>query len=705
MARYVVLAIVGLTLLWPWAKPSMTLSQTNAPAAEDPYLWLEDVGGERALAWVREHNAASTRELAAVGDFAKLRQRLLSIYESNERIPGVTKHGEYFYNFWRDERQVRGVWRRTTLVEYRKAQPAWEVVLDLDQLARDEKENWVWKGADVLRPSHDRALLFLSRGGADAAVTREFDLVKKEFVVDGFVLPEAKSRVAWRERDALYVGTDFGAGSLTSSGYPRVVKEWRRGTALSSAPTVFEGKLEDVSVSAAVVHDHGRVYEFISRGLTFFTSELLLRRGDLWLKIDKPADARVETFAGQILLRLRSDWQIDGKTYQAGSLLAADLEKYLAGAREFALLFEPSERRALASTSQTKNYLLLNELDNVRSQAFALKRSDDGQWSRSQLPTPAFGAARVQGIDSEESDDYFMTVTDFLTPSSLVLGTVGAPTQEKLKSLPGFFTSDGLAISQHEALSKDGVKIPYFQVSRKDLPADGKQPTLLYGYGGFNVSQLPFYSGTLGAAWLERGGVYVLANIRGGGEFGPAWHYAARKDKRQRAYDDFIAVAEDLIARKVTSPRHLAIQGGSNGGLLVGVALTQRPDLFKAVVCQVPLLDMRRFNKLLAGASWMDEYGDPDKPEEWTYISKYSPYHNVVGEQKYPRVLFTTSTRDDRVHPGHARKMFAKMKAQGHDVLYYENIEGGHGGAADNQQLAYMSALTYSFLVKELFGN
>jgi prolyl oligopeptidase len=312
---------------------------------------------------------------------------------------------------------------------------------------------------------------------------------------------------------------------------------------------------------------------------------------------------------------------------------------------------------------------------------------------------------RVRGVDADESDDYLMTVNDFLTPSSLFLGAVGSTSLEKLKGLPEFFRGDDLTISQHDAVSKDGTKIPYFQVSRRESAANGKSPTLLYGYGGFNVSQLPFYSGTLGAAWLERGGVYVLANIRGGGEFGPNWHYAARKENRQRAYDDFIAVAEDLIARKVTSPRHLGIEGGSNGGLLVGVALTQRPDLFQAVVCQVPLLDMRRYNKLLAGASWVDEYGDPDEPTEWEFIGKYSPYHNVYAEKKYPRVLFTTSTRDDRVHPGHARKMFAKMKVQGHGVLYYENIEGGHGGAADNRQLAYMSALTYAFLVKELFAE
>ncbi len=686
----------------------MSLSQSNSPvgaqADEDPYLWLEDVGGDHALAWVREQNGASVREIEAAAGFDKLRQSLLSIYESRERIPNVTKHGSFYYNFWRDERHVRGLWRRTTLEEYRKAEPAWEIMIDLDQLAASEKENWVWKNADILRPTQDRTLIFLSRGGADAAVMREFDLNKKEFVAAGFTLPEAKSRVAWRSRDSIYVGTDFGPGSLTSSGYPRIVKEWRRGTTIEEAKTVFTGKAEDVSVAATVVHDHGRVYEFIWRGLTFFTSELSIRRGDQWVRIDKPADARVETFMDQILLRLRSDWSVGGKAYPAGSMLAAEFEAYLRGARDFTVLFEPSERTALASTSETKNYLILNELDNVQSKVYALKR-DNGQWARSQLATAAFGSARVRGVDADESDDYFMTANDFLTPSSLLLGRVGATTQEKLKSLPAFFKADGLAISQYEAISKDGTKVPYFVVGKKEILLNGKNPTLLYGYGGFGISLLPNYSASVGSAWLERGGAYVVANIRGGGEFGPTWHYAARKENRQRAYDDFIAVAEDLIARKMTSPNHLGIQGGSNGGLLVGVALTQRPDLFKAVVCQVPLLDMRRYNKLLAGASWMDEYGDPDKSEEWHYIRKYSPYHNIVAGKKYPRVLFTTSTRDDRVHPAHARKMFAKMKAQGHEVLYYENIEGGHGGAADNKQLAYMSTLAYSFLVKELFAE
>jgi len=668
----------------------------------DPYLWLEDIGGDQALAWVREQNRASVAELESYAGFDTLRQRLLSIFESRERIPNISKHGDHYYNFWRDERHMRGVWRRTTLEEYRKSEPSWETVLDLDQLAAVEKENWVWKGVDIVRPTHDRALIFLSRGGADAAATREFELNAKRFVADGFQLPEAKSRVAWRNRDSLYVGTDFGMGSLTDSGYPRVVKEWQRGTALSAAKTVFEGKPEDVSVTASVVHDHGRVREFIFRGLTFFTSELWFRRGGEWIQIDKPADARVETFKEEILIRLRSDWTVGGTTYRAGSLLAGNFDAYLRGAREFTVLFEPGERRALASTSATKKFLILNELENVRSRAYALK-SEGGQWVRTTIETPTLASVRVRGVDPDESDDYLMTVTDYLSPSSLWWGVVGTNQQEKLKSLPEFFSADGLAISQHEAISKDGTKVPYFQIAKRDLSLNGKNPTLLYGYGGFGVSLMPAYSAVTGVAWLEAGGVYVVANLRGGGEFGPTWHYAARKENRQRAYDDFIAVAENLIARKLTSPNHLGIQGGSNGGLLVAAALTQRPELFKAVVCQVPLLDMRRFNRMLAGASWMDEYGDPDQPEEWDYIRKYSPYHNVVAGKKYPRILFTTSTRDDRVHPAHARKMFARMKEQGHDVLYYENIEGGHGGAADNKQLAFMSALAYSFLVKELF--
>lgn len=668
---------------------------------EDPYLWLEDVTGERALEWVKRQNAVSTQELERAPEFETIRSNLLAILDSKERIPYVAKHGRFFYNFWRDEKNPRGLWRRTTLAEYRKAAPAWEVVLDLDQLARNEKENWVWKGYTVLYPSYDRCLVLLSRGGADATVVREFDLKQPGFVEGGFFLPEAKSDVAWRNRDVLYVGTDFGPGSLTTSGYPRIIKEWRRGTPLTTAQTVFEGKSEDVRVGVSVVHDHGFTYELIGRAKTFFTSEDYVRRGEEWVKINKPDDARLSTFADQLLLRLRSDWALGKQTFPSGALVAADFVSCLRGQPVFEALYLPGDRRSLASLTDTKNYLILTELDNVRNRLQALKR-EDGKWTRAPIATPEFGSVSINGIDPDESDDYFMSVSDYLTPSSLYLGTVGKDDREKLKSLPAFFNAAGLEISQHEAASKDGTRIPYFQVSRKALPLDGRNPTLLYGYGGFEIPLLPNYNASVGSAWLQRGGTFVVANIRGGGEFGPKWHEAARKQNRQRAFDDFIAVAEDLIARKVTSPRHLGIQGGSNGGLLMGVMLTQRPDLFKAVVCQVPLLDMRRFNRLLAGASWMDEYGNPDKPEDWAYLSRYSPYHRVARGTHYPRVLFTTSTRDDRVHPGHARKMVARMKEQGHDVLYYENIEGGHGGAANNRQAAYMSALAYTFLLREL---
>jgi prolyl oligopeptidase len=672
-----------------------------APTSDDPFLWLEDVTGERALAWVKEQNALSARELEAAPGFDALRQRLLAILDSKEKIPYVEKHGPYCYNFWRDEKNVRGVWRRTTLADYKKPAPAWEVVLDLDKLAAEEKENWVWKGYDILYPSYDRCLLQLSRGGADATVVREFDLTTRQFVTNGFYLPEAKTDATWRDHDTLYVGTDFGPGSLTSSGYPRVIKEWRRGSPLKEAKQVFEGRPEDVGVGAAVVHDHGRTYEFLRREMTFFTSEDLLRRGDRWVKLDKPADAQVSTFQDQLLLRLRSDWTVGGRTWPAGSLLASDFDAYLSGARAFTVLFEPTERKSLAAMSDTKDYLIVNELENVRNRLYVWHHATNG-WSRTALDAPAFGSVGAGGVDPHESNDYFLTVTDFLTPSSLYLGNLGTTGREKLKGLPVFFNAEGLEIAQHEAVSKDGTRVPYFQVSRKGLRLDGNNPTLLYGYGGFEISLQPSYSAGMGSAWLERGGVYVLANIRGGGEFGPKWHEAARKEHRQRAYDDFISIAEDLIKRKVTSPAKLGIQGGSNGGLLMGVMLTQRPDLFKAIVCQVPLLDMRRFNKLLAGASWMDEYGDPDKPEDWAYIKNYSPYQAVAKGVKYPRTLFMTSTRDDRVHPGHARKMVARMKEQGHDVLYFENIEGGHGAAADNKQAAYMSALAYTFLAQEL---
>jgi prolyl oligopeptidase len=673
----------------------------RTPAAEDRYLWLENVTGEKALDWARARNAESARVLATPEERA-LEKRLLDILDSKERIPAVEKLGPYYYNFWRDATNPRGIWRRTTLEEYRKPEPAWETVIDVDALGAAEKENWVWHGADCLRPGFERCLVELSRGGADADVVREFDLVTKTFVENGFFLPESKNSVNWLDRDRLYVGTDFGPGSMTSSGYPRIAKVWKRGTPLSAAETLYEGQPGDVAVAAYRDHTRGFERDFVNRAITFYSDELFVLRGGKLVKIEKPDSANANVHRDLLLLELRDDWTVGGRTYPAGALIAADFERFMAGERRFDVLFEPSERRSLSAYSPTLRYILVNELDNVKNRVYVLGRQD-GRWTREPLPgMPEFGTVVATAVDDEESDDYFMTVTDYVTPTSLSLGTVGKGSAEKLKQLPAFFDATGLSVSQHEAVSKDGTRVPYFQVSRRDLVLDGRNPTLLYGYGGFEISLLPSYSAGVGAAWLERGGVYVVANIRGGGEFGPRWHQAALKANRNKAYEDFIAVGEELIRRKVTSTPHLGIQGGSNGGLLMGNMLTMRPDLWGAVVCQVPLLDMRRYHTLLAGASWMGEYGNPDDPGEWAFLSRYSPYHQLKAGVKYPPVLFTTSTRDDRVHPGHARKMMARMQEMGQDVLYYENIEGGHGGAANNQQAAHMSALAYTFLWQRL---
>ncbi|MEY4177908.1 MAG: hypothetical protein RLY70_1482 [Planctomycetota bacterium] len=680
--------------------------EAAAMAAEpaDPHQWLEEVGGDKQLSWVKERNAESAGPLTADPGFEPLRGRFLEILNSTARIPMIAKHGAHYYNFWRDAKNKRGLWRRTTLEEYRQPEPRWEIVVDLDALAAAEKENWVWKGASFLEPACERVLVSLSRGGADATVVREFDVTTKRFVDGGFQLPEAKSRVSWRGPDSLFVATDFGPGSLTDSGYPRVVKQWERGQPLADAPVVFEGRAADVSVSGSRDLTEGFERDYISRALTFWTNELYVRRDNQWVKIDKPDDANAFTHREWLLIELRSDWTVGDRTYPAGAQLITRLDDFLAGKRQFDLLFEPSERKSLAGVSPTRHHFIVNELDNVRSRVYVVTLRD-GRWSRVPLPgAPELGTLSVSAVDPDHSDAYFLTVSDYLTPTTLRYGVAGEGPAETLKANPSFFVSKGLRVSQREAVSKDGTRVPYFEIARADLALDGSHPAILYGYGGFEIPMLPGYQPLVGAGWLERGGVYAVANIRGGGEFGPRWHQAALKANRHRAYEDFAAVADDMVKRGVTSPKKLGAIGGSNGGLLMGNMLTLYPDRFGAIVCQVPLLDMRRYHRLLAGASWVAEYGDPESPVEWEFLRTFSPYHNVAADGKYPPVLFTTSTRDDRVHPAHARKMVARMREQGHRVAYYENIEGGHGGAADNPQTAYMWALAYTFLWRELTG-
>ena len=692
----------------------MTEAQTDPV---DPFLWLEDVQGEAALAWVRERNAESQKVLMARPEYAPTRERLLQVMNSKERIPYISRRADYFYNLWQDETHKRGLWRRTSLAEYRRAAPAWETVLDLDALGSKEGENWVWGGAVGLAPSHHRCLVMLSRGGADASVVREFDTAAKAFVAGGFELPEAKSDVDWIDADTIFVGTDFGPGSMTDSGYPRVIKRWKRGTPLTDAVTVFEGEKTDVSVRVSVDTTPGHERTLIVRSLDFYNSKRFVLQGLKLLPLDLPDDASVSFWnsagapADSLLMELRSDLKTPTRSHPRGSLLAIDAAAYQRGERHFEVLFEPTATRSLAGFALTRSHVLVNVLDNVASRLEEWRRTAEGL-TRREVAAPFPGSLGVSGLhdpmlaDDALAESYLLSYSDFLTPDTLSLGQTGTDTRAVLKSLPATFDATGMRAEQSFATSADGTRIPYFVVWPRGLsaqsPATGSTATLLYGYGGFEISMQPWYSAAFGSAWLARGGVVVVANIRGGGEFGPAWHQAAVKEHKQRSYDDFIAVAQDLIRRGITSPQHLGIEGGSNGGLLVGAAFTQRPDLFNAVVCSVPLLDMRRYHKLLAGASWMAEYGDPDQPDEWQYISKYSPYQNLRREVKYPRVLFTTSTRDDRVHPGHARKMAARLLSLGHEVLYFENIEGGHGGAADNEQRAHVQALEMSYLWRQL---
>jgi prolyl oligopeptidase len=676
---------------------------------DDPFIWLEEVHGERALQWVRERNAVTQDALAHRPEYTPIRGELLEVLNAKDRIPAVTRRGNWFYNLWQDEQHKRGLWRRTTLDEYRRTEPAWETMLDLDELAEAEGENWVWGSAAGLAPSHDRCLVSLSRGGADAKVVREFDMVAKRFVEDGFALPEAKSSVAWIDRNAIYVATDFGPGAMTASGYPRIIKRWQRGTPLADAVTVFEAQPDDVWASVAVDSTPGHERTVFTRATDFYHRKtFLLQDGDL-VALDVPDDAIPNFMRETLLLHIRSDWHVDGTSFPSGSLLHADAKAYMAGRRALQPLFTPTPTRSLTGITCTRDHVLLTILDNVAG-SLEQWRKEGSSFISAPVHQPAgsHGTLGASGLhDPHQPDDplaehYLLSYTDFLTPDSLFLATTAGFGRELLKQRKEQFDASGMSAEQRFATSADGTRVPYFIVWPRDARTDGTNPTLLYGYGGFEISLEPWYSGGAGRAWHARGGVRVVANIRGGGEFGPRWHQAAIKAGKQKSYDDFLAVAQDLISSGVTTPRHLGIMGGSNGGLLVGAAFTQRPDLFNAVVCQVPLLDMRRYHLLLAGASWMAEYGNPDDPAEWAFISRYSPYHRLMPQAPYPPVLFTTSTRDDRVHPAHARKMAARMLAQGHEPLYFENIEGGHGGAADNEQRAHLQALEFSYLWRQL---
>ena len=682
-----------------------------APFDETTHLWLEEVEGAEALAWVTAQNERTLAELEADPRYAGFEAEALEVLNSSERIPYGSVRDGYVYNFWQDEKNVRGLWRRTPLASYATETPDWETLIDFDKLAADEGANWVYKGANCLRPAPGgewRCMVSLSDGGKDAVINREFNLSTKQFAEGGFVTAEAKQGLAWAGPDTLLIATDWGEGTLTDSGYPSIVKRWQRGTPVEEAVELFRGKETDVGVWPMTMKlEDGRILQGAVQSETFFTQKYFWFPEGETAPVQWPLPLKATPngiYEGQFLFTIEQDWTPEGQdAFKAGDLLAFELDAFLNSRTlpPVTLAFRPSETQAVNGVAIAKGAALLSISDNVVGKVLRIEPSAGG-WTTTPVELPGTGEVGIAFADEDETA-VFLNYEDFLTPSSLLNYDVASGAVTPLKSLPAKFDATGLKVEQFFATSKVGTRVPHFIIHREDMPLDGTTPTLLYGYGGFQVSMTPGYSPVSGRLWLEEGGAYVLANIRGGGEFGPNWHQAGLKQNRQRIYDDFIAVGEDLIERKITSPEHLGIMGGSNGGLLMGVMLNQRPDLWNAVVVQVPLLDMMRYHLLLAGASWVDEYGSPDVPEERAFLETISPYQNFDASKPYPVPFFVTSTKDDRVHPGHARKMAKRFEEAGLPFLYFENMDGGHAAAADQTARAKRSALEYTYLSRQLF--
>lgn len=697
---------------------------------QEEHAMFENVDNEEVLSWVRQRNNHAYDKLGDPEN-SPLFNDVLSIVESKDRIPHVSKVDDYYYNFWTDDKNPRGILRRTTLDSYMSASPSWEVVLDIDDLNTKEGKSWVYKGHDVYKAEEKgvksrRCLFKLSDGGADATTVREFDILDKKFITaaeGGFELPQFKNSCSWIDIDTLLIGTDYGDGkSVTDSGYPMTVRKWKRNTSYLDAEFIFSGNVEDVIVTGYRSKHQGKSRQMIQQAPSFYTNNvfLLSESGHNVNRVPKQDSASCSIFSDNFLIELRDDWTVDGLSFTSGSLLSIPVQTMMSGvfkSSDIQVLFTPSALTSLEDYSKTYNYLILTILDNVKSKVQFWKLSDNNKdfVKTSEEVDGKIRGINLRAVDSEVGDDLWVTSSSFTSPSQLCMmnaneGAQGILDAKRIKVLPSLYDSSNVQELQYFATSADGTSIPYFVIGPKDMVLDGLNPTLLYGYGGFEISLTPAYSAIPGKCWLEKGGVYVMANIRGGGEFGPKWHQAALQEKRNKAYEDFIAVAEELIAKRITSTPHLGIRGGSNGGLLMGNMYTMRPDLWGAVVCQVPLLDMYRYSHLLAGASWMAEYGNPDT-SDWSFLKRYSAYHNIDPEEDYPPLLMTTSTKDDRVHPYHARSFVKRLLECFHagkedkendKVYYYENIEGGHGGAADPKQTAGMNALIYEFLWKKL---
>jgi len=675
---------------------------TVAAPDDDPYLWLEEVEGERAVDFAEQQ---SRRTLDAFGgvQFARDRDLLAGIYDRPDNIPYVSRHGGFLYNLWKDTNNPRGLWRRTTIAEFRKPNPQWDVVLDVDKLAAEENQDWLLNWTQPLAGKHPRTIVGLSRGGSDAVTLREFDLDTKTFVTGGFTLPEAKSGVAWVDADTLLLSSALGEGMATTSGYARTVRRWRRGETIDQAPVIFEVPVDRMGVYVDM-DDTGsapRVW-YIDR-IDFFNQIVWL--GDetgAKSKLELPTDAQMEAHRNWLAVKLRTAWTIGGKTFAPDSVLGMSLTAFLADDHDFTVVFEPGPRRALQGLFWADGRLVLSILDELRPSFDICTPSANG-WTRDALPgLPAIGVVDVGRFDREESEsngDLLTNIQDPLTPPALML-IEGVSSPALLKQAPRTFSADGLVVSRHEAISVDGERIPYVQTGPAGETGDA--PVHMNAYGGFGLAVRPAYHSALGKLWLERGGTTVQANIRGGGEFGTRWHDAGRYAGKRLAHDDFAAVAADLVKRGVTRPDRIAAEGGSNGGILISNMMVRYPGRFGALFCTIPLIDMRRYTKLLAGASWIAEYGDPDKPEEWAWLQTYSAYHTAIPEQKYPPILIATTRRDDRVHPGHARKMTAKLQAMGYEAWLYEPAAGGHGYGKDNKERAAFTVLGYTFLKNKI---
>jgi prolyl oligopeptidase len=680
-----------------------------AVAEEDPNLWLEEVESDAALNWVRSQNERSLEVLEGDARFDDLYQEALSILNSDARLPLGQIHNGSVYNFWQDETHIRGLWRRADVERYRNGEPDWETLIDFDALAKTEGENWIKGQIACLSPAYRHCMVELSDGGKDAAYWREFDLETKTFVDSGFYLPEAKSWLSWVDADTLLVATDWGADALTTSGYPRQVRRWVRGASMDDAEIIMTVGVDDVWAFPLVEHDGDETYEFILRGPSFFEREYHQIGADGALaKLPLPLNADMQgVLDGVAIFLLREDWAYRGRDYAQGALIGYDLKS-----GDVENVFTASDSQSIESVGVGKSNLIVQYLDDVSGKATRISRRKKGGWKSKEIKLPTNGVVAIVSAGGG-TDDAMVSFENLTTPDSLFYVTAKNKVSKVAETAP-FYDATGVVVQQRFATSADGTKVPYFIMGQDAVLKQGNAPTIQYGYGGFLAPILPVYyaepsrpqHGALaGLMWVKRGGVMVLSNIRGGSEYGPRWHEAALKENRQRAFDDFIAISEDLIETGVTSPSRLGIIGRSNGGLLMGAMLTQRPELYAAIDIGVPLFDMKRYNKLLAGASWMGEYGNPDIPEEWAYISKYSPYQNLKAGQPYPKVLIYTSTKDDRVHPGHARKAAARLAELGYDFYYYENIEGGHGGTANQDQLAYRTALEYVYFIRQLMGE